>query len=76
MSTVKEIEAVLPQLTTDDLVRIEKMLHGLYRKRGAGPVVYDDGHGTATEAELVAEADAAFQAYDRAEEQNAKNRAR
>jgi hypothetical protein len=34
MSTVKEIEAVLPQLTTDDLVRIEKVLHGLDRKRG------------------------------------------
>ena len=73
MSTVKEIEAALPRMTTDDLLRIEQVLHQLYRQRGAEALVYDDAHGVFTEADLITEADVAFQAYDKAEDNDAKN---
>lgn len=76
MSTVKEIEAALPRLATEDLVRLEQALHQQYRQRGGDALIYDDAHGTVTEADLIAEADAAFQAYDRAEGNNGKNQAR
>jgi len=71
MSTVAEIEAALPQLTAPELAQIERALHNQYRQRGGG-IVYDDAYGTVTEADLIASADQAFQAYDRAELEHAK----
>ncbi len=75
MSTVAEIAAALPKLTTSELVQIERALHDLYRQRGGG-IVYDDTYGTVTEADLTASADEAFQAYDQAEAEDAKRQPR
>jgi hypothetical protein len=71
MSTIGEIEAVLPKLTTEELVRVEQVVHSQFRQRGGG-IVYDDAHGVMTEADLITSADAAFQAYDRAESEQPK----
>ncbi len=75
MSTVAEIEAALPTLTAEDLVRVEQAVHNQYRQRGGG-IVYDDAYGVVTEADLIASADEAFQAYDRAEAEHAKRQTR
>ncbi len=75
MSTLAEIEAAVPGLTTAELLRLEQTLHQLYRVRGDA-VVYDDRHGVVTEADLVAAADEAFQAYDREETEYAQRSAR
>ena len=75
MSTVAEIEAALPKLTAPELAQIERALHNQYRQRGGG-IVYDDDYGTVTEADLIASADEAFQAYDRAEAEPAKRQPR
>ncbi len=75
MSTVAEIEAALPKLTNSELAQIERALHTQYRQRG-GSLVYDDTYGTVTEADLVASADEAFQAYDQAEAEHAKRESR
>ncbi len=40
MSTVAEIEAALPKLTTSELAQIERALDNQYRQRGGG-IVYD-----------------------------------
>ena len=66
MSTVAEIEAVLPQLSTEELLRIEQALHQQYRQRGAS-IIYDDSHGVVTDADLIASAEDAFMAYDKEE---------
>jgi hypothetical protein len=75
MSTVAEIEAALPKLTAPELAQVERALLNLYRQRGGG-LVYDDAYGTVTEADLIASADEAFQAYDRAEAAHAKRQPR
>lgn len=66
MSTVAEIEAVLPQLSTDQLLRVEQALHQQYRQRG-GNLIYDDSYGVVTDAHLIASAEEAFLAYDKEE---------
>jgi hypothetical protein len=66
VSTIAEIEAALPKLSTEELVREEQAVHSQFRQRGGG-IVYDDTHGIETEADLIASADEAFQAYDKAE---------
>ena len=71
MSTIAEIEAVLPKLTAEELVRVERAVHKQFRQRGCG-IVYDDVHGIETEADLIAAADEAFQTYDKAEAGHAK----
>lgn len=70
MSTVTEIQAALPQLSTPELLQIEQSLHAIYRQRKDG-IVYDDAYGVVTEADLIASAEEAFLAYDKEEEQNA-----
>ena len=75
MSTIAEIEAVLPNLTAEELVKVEQAVHSQFRQRGSG-IIYDDTHGVETEADLIAAADAAFQTYDQAEAKNAKRTAR
>jgi hypothetical protein len=71
MSTLAEIEVAVTQLNTRELVQLEQTLHRLYRERGDA-VVYDDRHGMVTEADLIASADEAFQAYDREEADHAQ----
>ena len=75
MSTVAEIEAVLPQLSTEELLRIEQALHQQYRQRGAS-IIYDDSHGVVTDADLIASAEGAFMAYDKEETEQARPQAR
>lgn len=75
MSTVAEIEAALPQLTTEDLLRLEQALHQQYRQRGER-IIYDDSHGVVTEADLVTSADEAFLAYDKEEAAHAQRHPR
>ncbi len=75
MSTVAEIEAALPNLTNEELARVEQAVHNQFRQRGEG-IVYDDAYGVETEADLIASADQAFLAYDRAEAENDKRQPR
>ncbi len=75
MTTLTEIESAVADLSTEELRAVERMLHRLYQQRGLG-LVYDDGMGVMTEEDLIAEGDAAFQAYDRAEEAHATAEAR
>jgi len=70
MSTVAEIEAVLPQLSNQDLLRVEQALHAIYRQRQNG-IIYDDAYGVLSEADLINSAEEAFLEYDREEAQNA-----
>ena len=71
MSTLTEIEAAIPNLTTSELLRLEQSLHRLYRERGDA-IVYDDKHNVVTEADLIAAADDAFLAYDQEEAKHGK----
>jgi hypothetical protein len=75
MSTVAEIEAALPQLSTEQLLHIEQALHQQYRQRG-GNLIYDDSYGVVTDADLIASAEEAFLAYDQEETEHAQHRAR
>jgi hypothetical protein len=75
MSTVVEIESVLPQLTTEELRRVEEAVHQQYRQRKDG-IVYDDSYGVVTEADLIASAEQAFLAYDKEEQEHAQRQAR
>ena len=75
MSTVAEIEAVLPQLSTEELLRIEQALHQQYRQRGAS-IIYDDSHGVVTDADLIASAEEAFMACDKEQTEQARPQAR
>lgn len=75
MSTVAEIEAVLPNLTKEELIRIEQAVHHQFRQRGGG-LVYDDSYGVETETDLIASAERAFLIYDKAESENAKRQPR
>ena len=75
MSTVAEIEAALPQLSTEQLLRVEQALHHQYRQRG-GNLIYDDAYGVVTDADLIASAEEAFLTYDKEEDEHAQHRAR
>jgi hypothetical protein len=75
VSTIADIEAVLPKLTAEELVRVEKAVHKQFRERGGG-IIHDDAYGIETEADLIASADEAFQAYDKAEADHAKRKKR
>jgi hypothetical protein len=66
MSSVVEIEAVLPKLSTEELQQIERALHQQYRERHSG-IIYDDSYGVVTEADMMAAADEAFLEYDKTE---------
>jgi len=75
VSTIAEIEAALPNLSDEELVRLDRILHRLYRDRHNQPL-YDDQYGLYTEADLIASAEEAFLAYDCEEEEHAKRQAR
>lgn len=75
MSTLGEIEAALPQLTDEELLRLNRSLHQVYRERH-NVAMYDDNYGLYTEADLIASAEQAFLMYDREEEADAKRRTR
>ena len=64
--SLPEITSAVAELTTDEIVALERSLHAILRQRGAG-LVYNDEYGAMSETELLSEADAAFAAYDAAE---------
>ena len=66
MNLVADIEAALPVLTTDELLRVQDAIRRQLLQR-AEYIVYQDAYGTITERELIASADEAFQAYEKAE---------
>jgi hypothetical protein len=70
---VAEIEAALPGLTVKELLRLKRAFLRHLRQRNNG-IIYDDTYGVVTEPELIASAEEAFQAYDKAESEAAKNR--
>jgi hypothetical protein len=53
MSTVAEINEVIPNLTDQELQAVEQRLIQEYRKRNFG-IIYDDDYGTWTEEDLRA----------------------
>jgi hypothetical protein len=53
MSSLAEIEAALPSLSTSELQQLEQALLHLYRKRNV-PIIYDDSYGVWTEEDQVA----------------------
>lgn len=71
MSTVAEVESALPQLTTLELVRVERALPQQYRQR-ENTLIYDDSYGVVTDADLIAAAEEVFLAYDKEEEEHAQ----
>ena len=66
MSTLTEITTAADGLTTEEIVQLERSLHELLRRRGVG-LVYADSYGSLSDQQLLADADAAFLAYDQAE---------
>ncbi len=75
MSTVVEIESVLPKLTTEELRRVEQAVHQQYRQRHDG-IVCDDSYGVVTKADLIVSAEQAFLAYDKEEQERVQRQAR
>jgi hypothetical protein len=75
MNTVAAIKAALPGLTVEELSCVQRAVHRQLPQRSNG-IIYDDGFGVITERELIASADEAFLAYDKAQAKDAKSRAR
>jgi len=67
MSTIKEIEALLPSLSTDELHHLERVIHALYRARNE-PIIYDDAYGVWTAHDQASAASEVFELLDRQEE--------
>lgn len=66
MHTVQEIEAVLPNLSTDELQHIERVIRDLYRARHE-TIIYDDDYGVWTEWDQNSVAVEIFGLLDKAE---------
>ncbi len=66
MLTVQEIEASLPNLSPDELQRIERVIHNLYRARHEH-IIYDDDYNIWTEQDQNSVAAAVFELLDKAE---------
>ena len=59
MSTLAEIENALPQLSAEDLMRVEAALHRLQRERKQG-IIFDDAYGVWTEDDQASVAEEAW----------------
>ena len=66
MHTVQEIEASLPNLSTDELQHIERVIRDLYRARHE-TIIYDDDYGIWTEYDQNSVAVEVFELLDKAE---------
>ena len=67
MSTIQEIIAVLPNLSTDELHHIEKAIHNLYQARHEH-IICDDDYGIWTEQDQISTAAEVFQFLDEEED--------
>ena len=66
MSTIQEITAALPNLSTDELRHIERVIRDLYRARHE-TTIYDDDYGIWTEQDQNSVAAEVFELLDKAE---------
>jgi hypothetical protein len=66
MSTVSEIRAALPRLTTEELQAVDAALREQFRARKVG-ILYDDAYGAWTEQDQASAAAEAFALMDRQE---------
>ena len=66
MSTIQEITAALPNLSTDELQHIERVIRDLYRARRE-TIIYDDDYGIWTEQDQVSTAVEIFQLFEKEE---------
>ena len=64
--TIQEITAVLPNLSTDELQHIERVIRDLYRARHE-TIIYDDDYGIWTEQDQNLVAAEIFELLDKAE---------
>lgn len=64
MSTLAEIEAAIDALPPEELRAVLRHAQSRMSRVTSQRYSYDDAHGRLNEADLVAEADAAFLAYD------------
>ena len=67
MRTVQEITAALPNLSTDELQHIERVIRDLYRARHE-TIIYDDDYGIWMEQDQVSVAAEAFQLFEKEED--------
>ena len=67
MRTIQEITAVLPNLSTDELQHIERVIRDLYRTRHE-TIIYDDDYGIWTEQDQVSTAAEVFQLFEKDED--------
>jgi hypothetical protein len=75
MSTVAEIQKALPQLTNEELHKVEEAVHQLYRNRNAG-IIYDDTYGVWTEDDQASAAAEAFTLMEQAEKRDEQSKTR
>ena len=66
MHTIQEITAALPNLSTDELQHIERVIRDLYRARHE-TIIYDDDYGIWTEQDQVSTAAEVFQLFEKKE---------
>ena len=66
MRTVQEIEASLPNLSTDELRHIEQVIRDLYRARHE-MIIYDDDYGIWTEQDQNSVVVEVFESLDKVE---------
>ena len=64
MSTLAEIEAAIDALPPEELREVLRHAQSRMSRVTSQRYFYDDAYGRLNEADLVAEADAAFLAYD------------
>ena len=73
MSTVAEITNALPELSTEELQKVERALISIYRQRRTG-IIYDDTYGVWTEEDQASVAAGVFAIMDAEEEKQKKAR--
>lgn len=73
MSTVAEITNALPELSTEELQKIERALISIYRQRRTG-IIYDDAYGVWTEEDQISAAGQVFALMDADEQRQKKAR--
>jgi hypothetical protein len=73
MSTVAEITNALPELSTEELQKVERALISIYRQRRTG-IIYDDSYGVCTEEDQASVAAGVFAIMDAEEEKQKKAR--
>ena len=66
MRTAQEIEASLPNLSTDELRHIERVIRDLYRARHE-TIIYDDDYGIWTEQDQISTAAEVFESLEKVE---------